>query len=148
MSADTKFSIPPTVKHVGILLTVIATTWVSWAATPEGTLPLPTKLLSPVAVAFLALLGAWISWTWRLCKQTSDLRLRDRFEHDTASDMSIERSGKNKGRKICTRCLNKTPARDYPLHDPYGQGRWECSGCNGAPYEDTAFKTSQKLHFA
>jgi ribosomal protein L37AE/L43A len=61
--------------------------------------------------------------------------------------MSIERAKKNNGRKVCTRCLHKTPARDYPLHDPYGHGRWECSGC-GAVYEDAAFKAAQKLHFA
>ncbi len=61
--------------------------------------------------------------------------------------MSIERDGENKGRKVCTRCLNKTPALIYPLHDPCGQGRWECSGCNGVPYEDAAFKAAQKLRF-
>jgi hypothetical protein len=131
----------------GILLSTIAGMAIGQGLQIGQWLQSNPKTAMSIAGAVGTILYAWGLLTWHLLKKTSDLRLRERFEHDTASDMSIERAGRDKGRKVCTRCLHKTPALVYPLHDPHQTGRHQCSGC-GAVYEDAAFKAAQKLHFA
>ena len=131
---------------IGILCTMIGSGLSAHLLDIGHLITIHPRITIGVSAAAGTILYAWVLWTWYLWKQTSDLRLRERFEHDTASNISIEHSGNNKGRKACTRCLNKIPAHDYPLHDPYTTGRWECSGC-GATYETAAFKAAQKLHF-
>lgn len=132
---------------IGILLSTIAALAIGQGIHIGQWLQSNPKTAMSISGAAGAILYAWVLLTLYLLKKTSDLRLRERFEHDTASDMSIERSGKDGGRKVCTRCLHKTPALAYPLHDPHQTGRHQCSGC-GAVYEDAAFKAAQKLHFA
>ena len=128
---EPKSSIPRLWRSIGTATLILAGTVVASLATPTGELLLPTKLLAALGTSSAGILAAGISLTWYLWKQTSDSRLRMRFEHEATTGISVERDGPNKGRKVCSKCLHETPARIFPLYDNEGFGRWYCHQCRG-----------------
>ena len=78
---------PPLLKGGLGFLAVAASTVLAWRATPTGDLTLPTKLLAPLATAFVGILAAWASWTYSL--------------HNRNSKRELIKDALSKGRLIC-----------------------------------------------
>ena len=126
-------------------LGVVSTTLVGWLAGPSEVLSVPAKPATAIAGALSGIIAALSAWTWHLWKQSSDSRVRLRFEHDVATGISVEIGGPHIGRKICSKCLLETPARVCPLYDAYGHGAWVCHHC-GRSFSDAGRLARDKEH--